>query len=157
MITGKRAAAIQALAAKRAEEAGAGETIALGAGFPSAAHSINVMAMGTRAASSLRGECPGFIGSHPTVRLHWSGDTSELTIFASGEENTTLLIKDPSGDYHCNEGGANGRTVDPVVRLSHPGEGSYAIWVGRYDIGATADTRLHFSERGVLFPVAVEK
>jgi hypothetical protein len=131
---------------------GAGGTITLSAGLTADPHRVNVLAMGTRAASSLSGDCAGYIGSHPTARLNWSGESPELHIYVTSPVDTILLVKDPSGNYHCSDDWTTGSSMDPMLRFVHPIEGDYVIWVGKYDIGGTADALLYFSEQESLNP-----
>ncbi|MDX1688353.1 MAG: hypothetical protein R3248_10250 [Candidatus Promineifilaceae bacterium] len=58
--------------------------------------------------------------------------------------DTTLLVRDPRGNYHCNDDWTSGDT-DPMLQFNNPRAGTYTIWVGKYFSG-TASGVLHISE-----------
>lgn len=121
--------------------------ISLQAGFAPDPHRTPVAAGGNRSASSLRSGCAGYIGMEPTRQLNWSGASGEIRIYVTSTADTTLLIRDPSGNYHCNDDWTSGDT-DPMLRFNNPRAGSYTIWVGKYSRG-TANGVLYISERNL--------
>jgi hypothetical protein len=135
---------------------GAGGTITLEAGFPVDPHLVNVLALGTRAASSLRTDCTGYIGSHPTLRIDWRGTSPELSFYVTSYEDTTLVVKDPSGGYHCNDDWPANASIDPLLLFNNPAEGIYTVWVGKYEIGGTASAQLQISERHAMIPTYLQ-
>ena len=74
----------------------------------------------------VRGEtCGGFVDARPTLAVEAEG---AFEIAASGDEDLTLTIRSPSGEWTCSDD-ADG--TDP--RASVTGEaGTYSVWVGTY-------------------------
>ena len=78
--------------------------------------------------------CLGNIAPMPDVTLEWTEDaTTPVRVFFVSADDTTLVIRDPEGNYLCNDdSGLRGATaLDPAIQLS-PVEGTYSIWVGTY-------------------------
>jgi len=48
-------------------------------------------------------ECTGFIDSAPNFAFSWSGSTDSLRVFFESEQDTTLLVVTPSGEFICND------------------------------------------------------
>ena len=83
--------------------------------------------------------CSGFIAnSSPTASVTVSGE-GPLSIFAVSGTDTTLLVSDPSGRWHCSDD-ANGS--NPAVTFARAAEGSYVVWVGTFSPDARAEARL---------------
>ena len=66
------------------------------------------------------------------------------------DSDTTLVINDPSGNWVCNDDGAEG--LNPGIHFEEPQAGVYDIWVGTYWEGEGAPAQLAISELG--FPAA---
>lgn len=91
------------------------------------------------------GECTyGYVAEAPDFDLYYetSGE-SDLYIYALSDEDTTLLINTPDGNWICNDDGHYGS--HPLIVVPAAGGGLYDIWVGSYD-GDTAGATLHISE-----------
>ena len=83
--------------------------------------------------------CSGFIANgSPTASVTVSGD-GPLSIFAVSDTDTTLLVSDPSGRWHCSDD-ANGS--DPAVTFARAAEGRYTVWVGTFSPDGRAPARL---------------
>lgn len=76
-------------------------------------------------------QCNGYIGGTPDYTFAWSGTTDELRIFFEGDADTTLLVVGPNGQVWCNDDAAMGDNSNPLLTISDPVEGNYAVFVGR--------------------------
>ncbi len=77
--------------------------------------------------------CAGWTTAHPSIRLQWqSSGLAELRVSFVPDErvDTTLLIQDPAGRWHCDDDGGAG--LNPSVLLPQPAWGDYAIWIGTF-------------------------
>ena len=84
--------------------------------------------------------CAGFIANAtPSAAVAWSGD-GPLSIYAVSGDDTTLLVSDPDGRWHCSD---DARGVDPAVSIARPKAGTYVVWVGTQAPGETAGATLH--------------
>jgi hypothetical protein len=94
-------------------------------------------------------QCLGYVNaSRPDVTLNYRAGQFDLSIYVQGGlTDTTLIIRDPNGQWHCNDD-YPGLALDPAVVFSQPLTGNYAIWVG-LNSDSTADVELRFSEIGV--------
>ena len=83
---------------------------------------------------NLGGGCGGYAARSPDYRIEWSGSASGLRIFFVAEESgedTRLVIRDPNGDWLCNDDSPYG-TLNPLVEINNPVSGSYTIWVASF-------------------------
>jgi len=120
-------------------------TVSLNWGFEPDPHVIAVRAGGSEAASSISGDCQGFVSVSPDVRLVYQAGDHPLIISADSRADTTLVVNAPDGQWYCDDdGGRNG--INPSVRFNTPMSGSYEVWVGTYSEGETQAARLHISE-----------
>jgi hypothetical protein len=62
---------------------------------------------------------------------------------ASGSGDTTLLINDASGNWHCNDDSSG---LNPMVSINNPPSGQYDIWVGSYRAGENLSSQLFITE-----------
>jgi hypothetical protein len=81
--------------------------------------------------------CSGFISNgSPVAAVAWSG-SGALSIYATSGADTTLLIADPSGRWHCSDD-ANGS--NPGVTIASAASGRYLVWVGTFEPGTARAT-----------------
>lgn len=107
---------------------------------------ISVASGGAIDASTTGAEgCVGFTTSQPDLTVDYEGAGEGLRIFFVGAGDTTLIVADPSGAFNCNDDGPNG-TVDPVVDIISPAEGTYSIWIGSYTPEESVPGYLMFTE-----------
>lgn len=85
---------------------------------------INVSTLG------LAPGCVGFVSREPDFILNLEMPANFLRIFFQGEGDTTLVINDAAGRWHCNDDSYG--TFDPTIDFAHPPAGHYDIWVGSY-------------------------
>jgi hypothetical protein len=94
--------------------------------------------------SNIPGNCTGYInGTAPTHRLEVGAGLAALRVASCADSDTTLVINDGSGTWHCNddEEGSN-----PVVSVNGPTAGTWDVWVGTYSSGGGSAATLRVSE-----------
>jgi trypsin len=102
----------------------------------------------------LGGGCLGFAAQAPDFELTWSGGGSLLRMyFVADFGDTTLVVRDPSGDWHCNDDWEPGSTLDPGIDFVGPENGVYDIWIGSYFEGDSLGGRFSITERGFCDPL----
>ncbi len=92
------------------------------------------------------GECTyGYVAEAPDFDLYYETNSgaSDLYIYASSEEDTTLLVNTPDGNWLCNDDGHYGS--HPLIVIPAAAGGLYDIWVGSYG-GDTTGATLYISE-----------
>ena len=105
---------------------------------------IPLIAGGDIDAASLGQACVGFIANAPDFRVNYEAGTDyPLIISAMADADTTLVVNDAAGNWHCND---DTEGFNPVVRIDAPTSGQYDIWVGVYGEAATAPAGLYISE-----------
>lgn len=73
--------------------------------------------------------CSGYINDgQPSAKLTVEG-AGPLAIYAVSGSDTTLLVSDPEGRWHCSDD-ANGS--NPAVTFARAAPGTYTVWVGTF-------------------------
>lgn len=108
-------------------------TIVLEGGFLPDPQVMEVVPGGRSSAEMLGADCVGYIyGDKPDLKLELRDAGEQLGIFVSSDEDTTLVVNDPFGNWHCSDDldflGSN-----PGLLFEYPADGIYDIWVGTYD------------------------
>ncbi|MDX1439417.1 MAG: hypothetical protein R3284_05895 [Rubricoccaceae bacterium] len=118
-------------------------SVSLDEGFLPDPHSTSLTAGGSIEVN--KGSCSyGYVANAPDVDLYYtSSGGSNLYVYVRGDDDTTLLINTPSGQWVCNDDGLGGS--NPVVVLPGADGGLYNIWVGTYGDDLTSAT-LYISE-----------
>lgn len=81
--------------------------------------------------------CSGYItNATPNGAVAWSG-SGALSIYAVSGSDTTLIVSDPDGRFHCSDD-ANGS--NPAVTIAQAKSGRYLVWVGSFEPGAASAT-----------------
>lgn len=88
--------------------------------------------------------CRGNIAQNPDYRVLFEAGSKSLDIQVEAAADTTLIINDPHGDWHCNDDGANG--VNPQLIFDQPLSGQYDIWVGTYGDASLQPAKLIIHE-----------
>lgn len=79
--------------------------------------------------------CSGYItNASPAGAIAWSG-SGALSIYATSGTDTTLLVSDPDGRWHCSDD-ANGS--NPAVTIAQAKGGRYLVWVGSFEPGTAS-------------------
>ena len=89
--------------------------------------------------------CSGFISNAaPTavVRLDGAGP---LSVYATSDTDTTLLVSDPAGRWHCSDD-ADGS--NPAVSFGRAEPGAYTVWVGTFSPDAAGASARLLAVRG---------
>lgn len=88
---------------------------------------------GTIDGTTVGGACNGFITDAPTYRVFYTAGVNPLTFTVEAEDDTTLIISDPEGNWVCNDDDpVNLESLNPVITFDAPLSGQYDIWVGTY-------------------------
>jgi len=74
--------------------------------------------------------CNGFIGQTPDLVFDWSGEADALSVYFEGDGDSTLMVVGPGERVLCNDDAAEDN-ANPLVIVSDPVEGRYAVFVGR--------------------------
>ncbi len=77
---------------------------------------------------SLGRRCQGYVDVRPTFRLHYTAGVPALVIRARSDDDTTLVVRDSTGAWHCDDG--DGGYLFPRVAIPFPPAGYYDIWIG---------------------------
>lgn len=77
--------------------------------------------------------CRGFFNPEaPQIKLNYQASGAAFQIYAHSAADTTLIVRDPSGAWHCND---DTYAKNPSVRFSSPKSGEYTVWVGAFGGG----------------------
>lgn len=90
--------------------------------------------------------CNGYATAAPDFRLFWSGEGNELNFMFTanfGGDDTTLIINDPNGSWHCND---DFDGVSPGIRFNTALPGQYDIWIGSYSSENNISGQLNITE-----------
>lgn len=96
--------------------------------------------------------CIGYVATSPDYSVNLTSAISELTIGFQADEDTTLVVRGPAGNYTCNDD-TNG--VNPEVSIASAAAGEYDIWVGSYSADSLPAGNLSISEAGGAGPNTV--
>ena len=108
-------------------------TAELSAGFFPDPHVVELLAGGSDSTTDIGTNCVGFIeAGQPDYDLNYSAGSTQLGIFVDAEIDTTLLINDPRGNWHCNDDASFLSDANPGIVFNTPISGNYNIWVGTY-------------------------
>ncbi len=117
-------------------------SIELSGGFLPDPYVVDVVPGGETAVADLGAGCSGYIyNAGPDFELVLDSAESQLGIFVSGDMDTTLVINDPNGKWHCSDDNSDAGDANPGVMLKKPTNGIYDIWIGTYgevEVGAQA-------------------
>lgn len=102
-------------------------------GFLPDPHRVDIReAGGAIPARQLTGDnrCRGYIYQNPDFVLNYTAGTQyPLNIYSVSNVDTTLVIRDPSGNWSCND---DAHGLNPAVNFQRPTSGAYLIWTGLY-------------------------
>lgn len=124
-------------------------TVSLSSGFLPDPRSVEVEAGGsTNVRTEVGGSCRGYVSaSKPDVDLNYTAGSYPLYIYALSSRDTTLVVLDAAGNWHCNDDFSSEGGNNPGVVLHNPPSGNYNIWVGTYEnLGSYPNTTLRISE-----------
>lgn len=84
-------------------------------------------------------QCNGFIGAVPDYVFVWSGTADEMAVFFEGDADSSLVVVQPDGGVLCNDDAVTNENVNPLLIVSNPEEGLYAVFVGHLNPDTTVD------------------
>ena len=122
-------------------------SVNLNAGFTPDPYNVNITSGGSIAASNVSSECRGWVANAPDYSVNYAAGGYDLTIGATSNSDTTLLVNGPNGEWYCDDDGGQG--LNPLIHLNNPNSGRYDVWIGSYSQGDFAATTLSVSEIGV--------
>ena len=114
-------------------------------GFLPDPHVRQLQSGGPIDATRLGNGCNGMVANAPDYRIQFTAGRLPLTISATAQGDTTLVINGPDGRWYCNDD-SNG--LNPSVTFRQPRSGQYDVWVGTYGSQNLINTRLAVSEIG---------
>ncbi len=128
----------------------------LRAGFTPDPKEIAVTSGGSLDASgmSLGAGCRGHVTAQPDAIVRWRGSSSNLRIgfrANTAGEDTTIIVRDPRGRYHCHDD-VSSDNRNPIVDIASPRAGRYRVWVGSYTAGENVSGKLLITELGTVTP-----
>jgi hypothetical protein len=91
--------------------------------------------------------CRGWVSAEPDAIVRLSGAIAFVRLFARSRSNVTLVVRDPSGRWYCNDDVMPGRDTNPMVDVYQPRPGQYDVWVGGPANGERADGTLHVTSQ----------
>ncbi|MEK9586546.1 MAG: hypothetical protein VW039_10180, partial [Halieaceae bacterium] len=118
-------------------------TARLTAGFTDDPYPVEVLAGGQATVGHLGPECVGFItDSQADFILEYQAGISELGFFVTSEVDTTLIVNDPRGNWHCSDDNEYVNDAGAGINFFTPISGSYHVWVGTYNLADTGANAL---------------
>jgi hypothetical protein len=75
--------------------------------------------------------CWGYVADGPDYSVEYSAGEFSLYFSATSDADTTMVVRDPGGEWHCNDDGL-GWGLNPQIVFDQPASGRYDIWVGTY-------------------------
>lgn len=122
-------------------------SVDLQAGFTPDPYRAEVIAGGNYdSAAELGTRCRGWTTGDGSYTLYYTAGNYPLTISATSESDTTLIVGVPNGGFVCDDDSGPG--LNPQVTINNPASGGYAIWVATYSSGELAPAILSISEIG---------
>lgn len=74
--------------------------------------------------------CRGFVTRQPDYIVDYTRAAGFVRFYFVAGGDTTLVINDSRGRWHCNDDSHGG--LNPTVDIRRPSSGQYDIWVGSY-------------------------
>ncbi|MAQ17602.1 MAG: peptidase S1 [Sandaracinus sp.] len=89
--------------------------------------------------------CTGWVTAQPDAIVNYANPGDFLRFFVRASGDTTLVINDARGRWHCNDDAPGGGT-NPMVTLENPSSGQHDVWIGSYEQGQTVRGTLYVTE-----------
>ncbi len=121
----------------------------LNGGFTPDPLRVQATSGGNRAASSVRRNCAGFVSRQPDLIVRYNNPARLLRIFAEAAGDTTILVNDPNGRWHCND---DTYGQNPGIDFRRPAAGQYDIWIGSYNSGQRLSATISVTELNHVTP-----
>ena len=120
-------------------------SVSLSGGFTPDPYRVDIISGGSHRASEVRSGCAGWVSAAPDFELSFTAGSLPLILSANSSSDTTILVNDPNGNWHCNDDGGNAG-LNPALTFNNPASGTYDIWIGSYRQGENAQASLSISE-----------
>lgn len=122
-------------------------TVNLTSGFQPDPYQHRVTAGGDSPASRAGSNCEGYINaSNPDLDLNYQAGQYPLSIYVTSSADTTLVVYDAAGNWHCNDDHSSSSGNNPALEWQAPPSGNYNIWVGTFSSDELPDARVFFTE-----------
>lgn len=120
-------------------------TRSIAPGFTPDPISVNVTSGGNLNVSgmSLGAGCTGYATPQPDFRFNLTGTSNFLRVFVEAAGDTTLIINDAHGTWHCAD---DTYGTNPGIDLTNAGPGQYDVWIGSYRSGEQIRGALKITE-----------
>lgn len=79
----------------------------------------------------LRPSCTGIIEREADLVVDVLAGAPALDLSVAALTDTTLVVRDPAGGWHCADDGADG-SYNPALHVATPASGAWTVWVGRF-------------------------
>ncbi len=124
--------------------------VTLTGGFLPDPNVVDIVPGGDTVVDDLGAGCTGYIfAAQPDLKVVMESPSTSLGIFVNSNIDTTLVVNDPNGTWHCNDDSEYLSNANPGVVFSKPAAGTYDIWVGTYsDVGTDSTGKLVITEWG---------
>ena len=117
-------------------------TITLATGFTPDPHVAQGTSGGAINASTWNPTCSGWVSQTPDHIFVAPTVFANLRFLINSAQDTTLVIQKPDGTYLCAD---DTEGLNPIVQGAFP-PGTYKLWIGSYEQGASAAYRLGVTE-----------
>ncbi|MFO0680891.1 MAG: hypothetical protein U0234_02515 [Sandaracinus sp.] len=87
----------------------------------------------------LRPSCTGIIEREADLVVDVGAGVPALDLSIAALTDTTLVVRDPAGGWHCADDAPNG-SYQPSLHVATPLAGEWVVWVGRFIHGETQAT-----------------
>jgi hypothetical protein len=117
-------------------------TLTLTEGFAPDPQIMSVDIGGPVDATPLGPECVGFIPAAPHVRVLYTATAGDrpLVFSVESEADPTMVVRDPAGNWLCNDD-SRGR-LDPQIVIEAPVSGEYNVWLGAFNLDEAGEVAL---------------
>ena len=119
------------------------DAVRLRTGFTPDPHRTTGTSGGQLHANRLGGDCRGWIAGQPDHIMTLQNNFSFFRVFVRSQEDTTLVIRAPNGQFYCDDD-TNG--LNPAIERNRWRRGTYRVWVGSYSEGENARYNIGFTE-----------
>ncbi len=120
-------------------------SVSLRGGFTPDPYRVDIVSGGSHRASEVRSGCSGWVSAAPDFELTFTPGSLPLILSAASSGDTTILVNDPNGNWHCNDDGGNSG-LNPALTFHNPAAGTYDIWIGSFRQGQNLSASLSISE-----------
>ena len=105
---------------------------------------VEVTAGGDLDAGTADPASAGFVTAAQSYRLYYEAGAFPLYIWVDADDDTTLLVSEPSGSWICDDDGG-AVFLSPALGWDDPPAGQYDIWVGTFT-GTRSPATVNISE-----------